>query len=516
MIKMARPFFRILQIATIVLFVWIFILIIGIFAPSTWNIGSLTHILGALKNIISNGLYFSLATITCGGGPSASYGVGTFFGSMNFNPPLYYDWFLNGLEPMVFQFLNQIFHITWNPSYYNLGPDVGLPVNYKSVQDMVNGYTDLPSGLEVPAIYNLFTGDLATMIENLYQLLFILFLVLAVIYFLMFLGKSDIKYSLLSTMATLAPLLLALFEILFFQLIQFIFSLFAGGGFDAASAFDSVENALPPINFVDETLLEKTLTWPVFMMAFFVYAFLELCFQTSYVGRVTQPSIQRTKRLERQLTIIGEQSLLLELEKEKQMRETGMRSTFTKKVEGERKITLKSFFTGDGISSIKEMLERREREKEKERLEEVSSDTRRLNRYTSRLFEVDNEAKHTLTAAGSAPSQKNMIASTLVNMGFRLLFLFGLTLVCANPILFFRVFNVPAIIEESVGFGAPEAIITVLVPIALLFPVISFLIRTAKRYQLTQIMKNREEESDFLRRLSELREIEAQEMLGED
>ncbi|MFX0099149.1 MAG: hypothetical protein ACFFCS_06165 [Candidatus Hodarchaeota archaeon] len=523
---MARPFYRILQIATIVIFVFLLFSILGIFKQDTWDINSVYHILGALKNTISDGLYFSLATISCGG-PEQEYGVGYFLGigRIDVQVAVYGNMFKSALEPMVFQFLNQSFSITFNPSYHGYSYDGGLEVVYNSLNDMFDGipnYTTVvvdgtPEMINLPPIFNLFGGEGLTILENFYKLLLILFLVLAVVYFIMFLGRADIKYSLLSGICTLAPLLLAVFETLLLTLINFILSLFAGvEDFDFATVSQTIENALPQINFRDTTLLSKSISSSVLVMGFFMYVYFELTFQTAYVGRVTQPSIQRTKRLERQLTIIGEQSLLLELEKEKQMRETGLRSAITGKAEGEKKVTIKSFFTGEGLSSIRDMLERREREREKERLEEVSSDTRRLNSYTRRLFEVDSEAKKTLTAAGSAPTQRNMISSTLLNMGFRLLFLFLLTIVIINPILFFQVFGVPEIISQSVGFNSPEAIITVIIPIALLFPVVSFVIRVSKKYQLTQIMKKREEQSDFLRRLSELREIESAEVVSED
>ena len=101
-------------------------------------------------------------------------------------------------------------------------------------------------------------------------------------------------------------------------------------------------------------------------------------------------------------------------------------------------------------------------------------------------------------------------------MGFRLLALLAIVFLVTNPHLLYAVFNVPPIVVESYEFYAPEAVVTALVPIAMLFPVVSFGIRTYKQYKLTQFKAQREEQSAMLKRLSELREVEEQETIISD
>jgi hypothetical protein len=88
--------------------------------------------------------------------------------------------------------------------------------------------------------------------------------------------------------------------------------------------------------------------------------------------------------------------------------------------------------------------------------------------------------------------------------------------VIANPPILAILFNFGPAITQSVAFEQPEAIIMMLIPIALLFPVIAFAIRTYKQYRLTILKNKREADSALLKRISELREIEEQETVDSE
>jgi hypothetical protein len=300
---------------------------------------------------------------------------------------------------------------------------------------------------------------------------------------------------------------------LFPGLIQYMLSMF---GVPSSWYTPFFSTYLPDMPIVNDYTTSTILTGSAFWSAFFIYCCAELSFQTSYVAKVTQPSIERERRLKSQVSILGEKSLEFELEKQKKIQEdrAAIASGTKKEEEVKKRVTLKSFFTGGGFDAIREMISNREQARERERLEEVSSDTRRLNTYISRLFEVDKTARESLTAIGSRPSQTNMVSSTFLNMGIRLGALLGLVIVVANPIWLYSVFNIPPVIAQSYSITTPEAVLTALVPIALLFPVVAFIIRTYKRVQLTKFKSQREEQSALLKHISELREMEEAETIA--
>lgn len=484
-------------------FLFALVSLVSLFDPtSTWQVTSLFRILGALKNVLS---YFAYLAMGSGGVVSA--------GAFSLGSSVYQDAFRTAIEPLLFQYLNTIFHMT---------NDAGQLVTYASFDEMVGG------SMTSPSIFSLLGGQALTIASNGYFLLLLLCVLLSFVFALMFVARCDIRHSIYSAVAMVAPIIVALFP----GLIIYILEMVNVPGFLGEAqwldflaiirgnplADPPVRGYFPEIIFLDSGILSGEMspatffTHPGFRYALLVYLFLETSFQASYVARVTQPSIERTRRLESQVSVLGERSVAFELEQQQRVREGKVESTLMVKGEGEKqRLTLRTFFTGGGLDAIKELLERRERERERERLEEVSSDTRRLDTYIKRLFEIDKNARAALTAVGSAPGQAGMVASTFLNMGVRLAIMIGLTFVIVNPILLFQVFRIPDIVGSSVGFNSPEAVVTTLVPLILLFPLVSFIIRTRKQYMLTLEKNRREEESTLLKRISELREIESEE-----
>ncbi|HME53351.1 MAG TPA: hypothetical protein VKM55_14100 [Candidatus Lokiarchaeia archaeon] len=480
---MPRIFLYAMHAITTTFFIIAIVFVVSSFGPSTWQGTSLSTILDSLKNVFSALLYLGMG--------AGSY-IDRIFTSNAYVVPL-----SPIMETLYFQFLNVSFRLT----------DInGNPVPFYSFYHMIHGSS--PFG-NTPSIFTLLADQSLRFATNFYFLLMILLVIAACVYLLLFVARSDIKYSLYTTISLIFLFITALFP----SLIRYMLYMFNVPTSFYSSFFNTY---LPSMPITNQDTTAKMLTGGAFWSAFFMYSCAELSFQTAYVAKVTQPSIERERRLRSQVSILGEKSLEFEIEKQKEIKEQRVAiESGTKKEEEEKKrVTLKSFFTGGGFGAIREMISTRERERERERLEEVSSDTRRLNSYISRLFEIDKSARESLTAIGSRPSEANMVSSTFLNMGLRLSALLGLTILVANPLWLYMVFNVPPVIAQSYSITTPEAVITSLVPIALLFPVVAFIIRTYKRIKLTRFKAQREEESAMLKKISELQEMEEEETIA--
>ena len=124
-------------------------------------------------------------------------------------------------------------------------------------------------------------------------------------------------------------------------------------------------------------------------------------------------------------------------------------------------------------------------EEEEKKLITAASKTRRLGSYIERLFQEDSEARDTLTASSSAPRAGNLAISTLVNFIYRVGLLLIISFIIIHPHWFLdTVIQLPDAITESVVMYSPEAIIVLLLPIMLLFPVLSQLISFVKHRNL--------------------------------
>ncbi|MHA1472332.1 MAG: hypothetical protein ACTSQW_04450 [Promethearchaeota archaeon] len=153
----------------------------------------------------------------------------------------------------------------------------------------------------------------------------------------------------------------------------------------------------------------------------------------------------------------------------------------------DEKATVGKFFakTGERFSYVKGMIERKKLEEEEKKLITAASKTRRLGRYLDRLFQEDNEARDTLTARSSAPKPKSLIVSTIINFVFRVGLLIIISFIIIHPRWFMEnVFNLPPAITESVAMFSPEVIVILLVPLILIFPVISKIISSIKHRNL--------------------------------
>ncbi|MFX1588854.1 MAG: hypothetical protein ACFFC1_11905, partial [Promethearchaeota archaeon] len=151
------------------------------------------------------------------------------------------------------------------------------------------------------------------------------------------------------------------------------------------------------------------------------------------------------------------------------------------------KTTISKFFakTSEKFSYIKEMIEKRKLEEEEKKLVTAASKTRRLGRYVERLYREDIEAQDTLTARSSAPKAQSLALSTFFNILIRLVVLIIISFIIIHPKWFLEdVFNLPPAITESVVMYSPEIILLILLPIMLIFPIVSKIISFIKHRNL--------------------------------
>ncbi len=241
---------------------------------------------------------------------------------------------------------------------------------------------------------------------------------------------------------------------------------------------------------------------PIFQIAVASFFYLEFTFQLNYVYQVTSPSEQRAERLFEQVQTLKRASTeaVIHLEKieageptevlEQQLDEEG--NVIEKaKTESVRKFLSK---TATGFSFIREMIERRKLEEKTKKAIEALQDTRRLSNYLNRLFEQDPEAEQTLTAKSSAPTAGRLIRSTVIDIVFRIS---GITLlvfiISHTPWIIENIFRAPESIVRSVEMFTPEVMLTLFLPLVLLFPFISIIIRITKAQSLKKKLAKEEE-----------------------
>jgi hypothetical protein len=260
------------------------------------------------------------------------------------------------------------------------------------------------------------------------------------------------------------------------------------------SYIDDMADANPLSSSLDDIPLDNIfqfLASPVIVFGIISYIYLELAFQINYTDTVTKPSLERSDRLEAQLSILARESHFVIADVDKIKEEAKMR---IEEIEQEQKegLAIGKFFarTGKRFSYVKEMIEKRKLEEEEKKLVTAASKTRRLGRYVERLFREDNEAKDTLTASSSAPRAGNLAISTVINFTYRVGLLLIISFIIIHPHWFLdTVIQLPDAITESVAMFSPEVIIVLLLPIVIIFPVISKLISFVKHRNLIVRLK---------------------------
>jgi len=335
-----------------------------------------------------------------------------------------------------------------------------------------NGST--PEFSEIP---DLIGQEFAVFSENFYLIAFQILFIIAIYYAIKAFLKTDPKNELRVVGSIVLMLVVPLMVFGFKEMLE-LFNLTLPYLEDLPYPLDPSLEVIPIDNIF------QFFASPVILLAITSYIYLEMAFQINYTFTVTKPSLERSNRLETQLKVLQSESFYITANVDKIKEEAKKRK---QELKIDEKATIGRFFskTGDTFSYVKEMIERRKLEDEEKKLITAASKTRRLGRYIYRLFQEDSEARDTLTARSSAPKPQSLIVSTIINFVFRVGLLIIISFIIIHPRWFMEnVFNLPPAITESVAMFSPEVIIILLVPLILIFPVISKIISSIKHRNL--------------------------------
>ncbi|MFX1312239.1 MAG: hypothetical protein ACFFHD_06465 [Promethearchaeota archaeon] len=437
---MVRSYLLTLKIINIIVYIWLFL----IFLTSIFHFDAvittaddefvILAFFGAIRNVFSYLIY--------GGSLAIAYGCA---------------YFTSGFySPYIFEFVTVFFKKYLSSWFLIEAP------NLKDIPDLI-------------------MDELGILFSDFYLFAFQLLFVISIVYTIRTFFKSDPKTYLISLgsiilMIVLPLMIIGLKDLLDLLNFQFKF-------------IDEMANANPLDPSLSQIPINNFLLFissPVILFAIISYVYLELAFQIDYTDNVTKPSLERSDRLEAQLNVLERESHFIIANVDKIKEEAKKRR---EEIEAEQKesLTIGKFFskTGKRFSYVKEMIERRKLEEEEKKLVTAASKTRRLGRYIERLFREDLESRDTLTASSSAPRSKNLITSTLINFTYRVGLLLIISFIIIHPHWFLdTVIQLPDSITESVAMYSPEVIIILLLPIMLLFPVISQLISFIKHRNL--------------------------------
>ncbi|MFX0069885.1 MAG: hypothetical protein ACFFAO_02235 [Candidatus Hermodarchaeota archaeon] len=316
----------------------------------------------------------------------------------------------------------------------------------------------------------------ANFLNNFYLFAFQIFFVIAILFFIRSIFESDPKYSL----AVIGGIVMMIVLPLMIFGLRDMLDLFTIRVKFLEELTNPVSTRLTNIPLDNFFLF---LASPAALIAIICYVYLELSFQLNYIDTVMRPSLERSNRLETQLDIIRRESTLITANVDKIKEEAKKK----KEELGLEEAKISKFFAkaSQQFYYVKEMIEKKKLEEEEKKLVTAASKTRRLGRYTDRLFREDTESKDTLTAKSSAPRAKNLVTSTIINFSFRITLLIIISFIIIHPRWFFiNVFNLPPAITESVEMYSPEVLLILLVPFMLIFPVIAYTISYIKHRNL--------------------------------
>ena len=355
---------------------------------------------------------------------------------------------------------------------------------FNFIEGFFKGYLSKWFAIPQPELQNipsLIWSELQVLFNDIYLFIFQILFVISIIYAIRAFFKSDPKYSFVA----IGSIILMIVVPLMVEGLREMFLLF-----NLPPDFLNLDQMTNPLDAslslipVDNFIL--FITSPLIAFGIISYIYIEISFQINYADTVTKPSLERSDRLEAQLNILARESHFITANIDKIKEEAKERIT---EIESEQKegFAIGKFLakTGKRFSYVKEMIERKKLEEEEKKLITAASKTRRLGRYIDRLFREDSEARDTLTASSSAPRARNLATSTLFNFTYRVGLLLIISYIIIHPHWFLgTVIQLPDAITESVAMYSPEIIIILLLPIMLLFPVISRLISFIKHRNL--------------------------------
>jgi len=440
---MTRYYFLILKIVNVLIFVWILTIFFSIFhfdevATTSSGENVLTAFFISLKNIFSYLIF------------TAAYGIAIL-------SVLISSLIFLAAQPHMISLLERFFRgllSLWFTFPNGTTPDIG----------------------QIP---DLLGQELAIFSENIYLIAFQILIIVSIIYAIKAFLKTDPKNDLIVVGSIVLMLVIPLMVFGFKDMLD-LFNISIQYLEDLPYPLDISLEKIP----IDDVF--QFFASPVILLAIVSYIYLEMAFQINYTYTVTKPSLERSYRLEAQLTILQNESYYITANVDK-IKEEAKKRREELKIEDKTTMGISGFFakTGERFSYVKEMIEKKKLEEEEKKLITAASKTRRLGRYMDRLFQEDLEARDTLTAKSSAPKPQSLVVSTIINFIFRVGLLVIISFIIMHPKWFMEhIFQLPPAIVESVVMYSPEIIIILLIPLMLTFPVISKVISFIKHRNL--------------------------------
>jgi hypothetical protein len=478
--------------------IWMIISFFPMIDRDIVDLTSITTLLLTFRNVFLVGFYFAVRGLVRGFGFVSAF----LFNLLNLIPSGIQLFDANLQSGLVFR-TQDMFIAQWFPQV-RLSP--------RTIEFLIlRGQTPPTEAMHIEDYFTYIVPELQAMGESAYIILFQILAVLIIIYGIMSVIQTNPRHSirtiLFVNLMVVLPLILYGVENLI-SVFRYNFNLGQYIGINHVDGTTIIGNVLPyPINPEVVFMPIPKNFWqylisPILQIALASFLYLEFTFQLNYVYLVTSPSEQRAERLYEQIQTLkrASQEAVVHLEAieageptdiiEQELDEEGNVIEISK-VESVRKFLSK---TATGFSFIREMIERRKLEEQTKRTIEALKDTRRLSNYLNRLFEQDPEAEQTLTAKSSAPRAGRLIRSTVVDMVFRIAGItFLVFIISETPWVIEHIFRAPESILTSVEMFTPEVMLTLFIPLVLLFPFISIIIRLTKAQQLRKKLKEEEE-----------------------
>ncbi|MBN1214309.1 MAG: hypothetical protein JXA99_02590 [Candidatus Lokiarchaeota archaeon] len=348
----------------------------------------------------------------------------------------------------------------------------------------------IPSFEKIP---DLLLSNILTLTNDIYLLIFQLIFIFTIMYLIRGIIQSNTKYNLKAIGFLVAMIIFPLMIDKFKEMLDLFGLLNPINDFLEDKGIINLNELIDPLsdsfsNIPIDNFFEFFST-PIILFAIISYLYLEISFQINYADTVTKPSLKRRERLEAQLNLLRKESVHVTTNIDKIKEEAKKK----KEELGTERESIEQFLLKKEkrFSYIREMIEKKKLESEEKKLIQAASKTRRLGSYVDRLFREDPEAENTLTAKSSAPKVKNLVISTLINTLLRLGVLIIISFIIIHPKWFLvNVFRLPDAIVQSIETNFnPEAIIILLLPIMLFFPVLAKIISFIKSRGLVLRLK---------------------------
>lgn len=241
----------------------------------------------------------------------------------------------------------------------------------------------------------------------------------------------------------------------------------------------------------------------VFLVAVLEFIYLEFVFQLAYVDQVTRPSIEREERLSHQIEVMHEEAQkaiarIKAIEERKREMKMEERASMTQEERERRKqeqerLSLRTLMSESGeqvgFTFVAELIKKKKAERAEAKIMGAMRDTRKIANYLDKLFKQDPEARAALTASSSAPKSSRLVASTLINMFSRILIITAMAWAAVHPYQFFALIGAPDAILESVELQIYEGSWSIILPLVMIIPLISYIIRVTKNAKLEEMLR---------------------------